>query len=565
MKRAGFTRDRGFANIIERINDGRATATPPKSEPEGAVSLDDAAGAVIPSGIPEWLVRLLKRYPWIRFIPLALLLLIVLIAALFSRTITEIGIPAAVVLALIALHRKLMELHKGIGESGSLGREGQTPEAVESMPRSPGFIISDPGSDVSFEHGATDSDEASRFKNGMKDAYTMLGIEYAEPLRAPIDINRLAGAMVASLDPAITIPKRVLASIRIPARLLDNMTETFTPVMAYPEIDLPMYRPLTGISAELFLPNINKIKENSITILENNQKFIESYMAGLNHEMSRELLWREYPTDQRGTCFRQFWDVSGFLPPQPVPGDIKEQLRDIPPMHRWPLRPKPADPERNRLGRNNHRVQSGGEAQIVLVIRGELLKKYPTAVVYAQKAAWAEKDGAPDFNADRTFAELTEGEKKNPPRTKIKTPLFEAKVEPDIYFFGFDLTITEAMGEGNPTSASDNPGWFFIIKERPGEPRFGLDVRDDSAGGGSTTLQKWNDLSWSHIRTGGGQPLQDGQCIELHLIEREDPGGGGNSEDLQAAWSPDSNSAELAYILYQVPVLVGIHASRMLP
>ena len=38
-----------------------------------------------------------------------------------------------------------------------------------------------------------------------------------------------------------------------------------------------------------------------------------------------------------------------------------------------------------------------------------------------------------------------------------------------------------------------------------------------------------------------------------------------NEEDVQARWSPDTNAAELAYILYQVPVLVGVHASKMLP
>ena len=80
--------------------------------------------------------------------------------------------------------------------------------------------------------------------------------------------------------------------------------------MAYPGIDLPMYEPLKAISAELFLPNINLIEQNSITLLETNQKFIEAYMVGLNHEFARELLWREYPTDQRGSYFRQFWDVA---------------------------------------------------------------------------------------------------------------------------------------------------------------------------------------------------------------------------------------------------------------
>ena len=565
MGRISFNGGAGPGNLLERINEGMVTAAPPVTDPAGATGLDDIAGSLSPSGIPAFLARWLKKYPWLRFMPLILLILIAIIAAIFSRTPTEIGIPAAVLLALVWLHRKMAEWHRKINASGTIGSEGQTPEAVDRLPKNPGFRITEPGTEMPFAKGNADSAEATAFKAGLKDAYTMLGISFAGPERHKLDLKELAGAMVTSLDPAVTIRARTLASVKIPGRLLDNLyiEEYFTPVLAYPEIDLPMYRPLADISSDLFLPNINKIKENSITLLESNQRFIESYLAGINHEMSRELLWREYPTDQRGTCFRQFWDVSGFLPSTSASEDeIREQLRDIPPMHRWPLRPKPADPLRNRLGRNNHRAQGGGEAQIVLVIRGELLKKYPTAVVYAHKAAWKMDDGVPDFFADREFAELSDTEKSDPPRTKIKTPLFEAKVEPDIYFLGFDLTLTEAMGAESPTSAADNPGWFFIIKERPGEPRFGLDVRSESPGGGSTTIGKWNDLSWSDVRHPGGQPIDDGECIDLQLdIPVAAPG----KEDRQASWGPGTNSAELAYILYQVPVLVGIHASRMLP
>ena len=35
-------------------------------------------------------------------------------------------------------------------------------------------------------------------------------------------------------------------------------------------------------------------------------------MVGLNHEFARKLLWREYPTDQRGSYFRQFWDPGTY-------------------------------------------------------------------------------------------------------------------------------------------------------------------------------------------------------------------------------------------------------------
>jgi hypothetical protein len=30
-----------------------------------------------------------------------------------------------------------------------------------------------------------------------------------------------------------------------------------------------------------------------------------------NHEMNRELLWRNYPTDMRGTSLRNFWSIRG--------------------------------------------------------------------------------------------------------------------------------------------------------------------------------------------------------------------------------------------------------------
>ena len=36
-------------------------------------------------------------------------------------------------------------------------------------------------------------------------------------------------------------------------------------------------------------------------------------------------------------------------------------------------------------------------------------------------------------------------------------------------------------------------------------------------------------------------------------------------EDSNFSWDNSINSAELAYILYQVPVLIGVHSAEMLP
>mgnify|MGYP001564811982 CR=1 FL=1 len=553
MKRLTFNNAIKPGNIIERINNGEVVVVPPKGVPPGVIKLSDGAEDVKPKNIPAFIQNLLKKYGWIKHLPLILLSVLLLIVLLFFRTPAGFGFLAIGATILLALYVKIRAWLKAMQPSETLKQENQTPESVDDLPKSPDFVISEPGSTVKPTYGNTDSLESVNFKNALRDAYTLIQVKFLEPVRNKLDLVGLTTKVVVSINPSITIPKRTFDTLTIPARIKDQMVEKFTPVMVYPEIDVPMYKPLSEMSSELFLPNINLVEQNSITLLETNQKFIESYMVGINHEMSRELLWREYPTDQRGTYFRQFWDVASFLPPQPVPDNIKENLRDIPPIHKWS--------KRSDLGEHNQREASGDKAQLVLVIRGELLKKYPTAVVYAQKADWGKNNsGVKDVKVERVFAELSADENPNSPTSVIKTPLFEAKVEPDIYFLGFDLTSEQAQGKENPTSTTDDPGWFFVIKERPGEPRFGLDLNK------ANRIINWNNLSWKDIGT------EDGKCIELDKTisfasydATNDQENKASVEDTQARWSPDTNAAELAYILYQVPVLVGVHASRMLP
>jgi hypothetical protein len=326
--------------------------------------------------------------------------------------------------------------------------------------------------------------------------------------------------------------------------------------MAYPKIDLPMYAPLKDISVELFLPNISLIAPNSITLIETNQKFIESYMVGLNHELARKLLWRAFPTDQSGSYYRQFWDVRGFIDSEGLSADpLKEKLYDIPELHRWAAT--------SRLGDHNNRAKPGETGEkAVLVIRGELLKKYPTAVIFAQHALWARNlDGTIDLSQARLLDQPTPDEEQNPPLSKIRTPLYEAKADPDIYFFGFDLTVPEAKGQSgdNPT---DDAGWFFVIKERPGEPRFGLELSR------SGPLKVFDQLTWDDALPGGhaGQFLSAGSLASVALVTVSDPNDPEiqqNADDRTVA-AAAASSARWAYLLFRAPVLVAVHADEML-
>src|SRR5207248_6864454 len=68
-------------------------------------------------------------------------------------------------------------------------------------------------------------------------------------------------------------------------------------------------------------------------------------------------------------------------------------------------------------------------------------------------------------------------------------------LKPDIAFFGFALTEEHARGHSTEPGQGD-PGWFFVLQEQPGEPRFGL---DESPGGQPPVLRTWDDLTWGHL------------------------------------------------------------------
>ncbi|AVZ71005.1 hypothetical protein SLUN_00785 [Streptomyces lunaelactis] len=464
------------------------------------------------------------------------------------------GVPtSAVVLRALSRHRDTAAFQLALDE--------RKPELVTELPRYERFTLSDPGKDVpTMDPTATDSRVGARYKTGIRGNAELIRASAeagVEPGRPGIAVDGLAKAALGLVDPDVTVPRRVLAGLTIPARFRPVVVASFREVMAYPEIDLPMYRPLADKSSELFLPNLNLIPPDSISMLETNQRFIEAYLVGLNHEMARELLWREYPTDQQGSYFRQFWDPSHQLP---VPGETgaarRERLRDIPPLHQWPLT--------STLGEHDHRELgsgTGGRDEVVLVIRGDLLKRFPTAVIYAQKAKWRRTaDGAIDPGAERELDDLTSAEELDPPLSKLRMPLFGAKVEPDISFLGFDLTAEEARGQ-DPSVPDPDAGWFFVLRERPGEPRFGLDIARDG------NLNVWNDLAWDDVAPGVPFIPAGPTAATRHLAE---PTGADAekhdqwTEDRFLHWGPDLNASEVAYILYQAPVLVAVHAGELI-
>jgi hypothetical protein len=533
MKKLSPDRTFSHSRLINELNSGTISAAPPKQTPADLVTVESLVEKIFPHQLPAWLMWLVKNSRWL------LLLLIVLFIILgFATGLWGLFIPLA--LAAAVSYPAVNNYRIKAETSETLVDNQKTMEAVESIPSRPNFTLKLDDVDVvltpTASAGGGDSVEAKNFRSAAVDLNKRLTIKAPVIELKALDLRNAYLKVSTAIHPNTSFPLRLVSIVNFPKYIQLTKPEYIWPAMAYPDFEDPMYKKLDEISSELLIPNLKLIPVNTISLLKTNQKFIESYMVGLNHEMGRELLWREYPTDMRGSYFRQFWDVKGIVAPKSdkTEAELTEELKDIKPIHRWELG--------TYLGRHNNRDKEGDAEQTVLVVRGDLFKHYPNTVVYAQKAVPGEKEG----DLPRISLELTDEQFKK----ELKFPLYKAEVAPDIKFFGFDLTIEKAKGDDSSAGFTDNLGWFFVIQEVPGEPRFGMDINYDAGTDGVS----WDDLAWDCF----GDDLKFVRPNErpTKKIPSSFPD---NSPD---KWG--TNSANMAYILFQKPVMVGVHAKDML-
>jgi hypothetical protein len=257
-----------------------------------------------------------------------------------------------------------------------------------------------------------------------------------------------------------------------------------------------------------------------VSLVQTNERFVEGYMVGVNHEMARTLLFNEYPTDQRGTYFRQFWDSRTAPAPQP----------DIKPIDQWG--------GASALGGNSARTSPQAGTYLVLLLRAELLRRYPNIVVYASKAKWNALGG---HDVDDS--------------TELQ-PVFSGQLGSGVGFWGFDLSVADAKGAGKPPG---DAGWFFILQEAPTEPRLGLEPATTYG----APVANWPEMTWGALAP-DAPTLAAMTFIDLGSLL---PDASGVVDANHAVWhvSDGARASDLAYITYRVPVRVAVHAGRMIP
>jgi hypothetical protein len=274
----------------------------------------------------------------------------------------------------------------------------------------------------------------------------------------------LAASALASIQPAQTFRARLSSMVSVPDWIRPPDADVFESIVPAPSFAVAFAELFARTAPDRFLPPDLDLPQESITVLRTNPRFVGAFMVGANHEMNRELIWRTYPSDGRGTPAKRFWKW------------YDPERRDVDAIHAWPA-----------AGPLVERVRSGIPL-IVLVIRGRLLRRYPNTLVLAWKAEARGKLAALPANP-------------NDRRQVLREPLFRMLVEPDIGLVGFDLTVEQF------TSAADPAGWYVVLQEPITEPRFGL----DEPGTPVSRRRSINDLNWmdtgiavgGHLSTGG--------------------------------------------------------------
>ncbi len=274
------------------------------------------------------------------------------------------------------------------------------------------------------------------------------------------------------------------ASLVLPGDALDPVTRT-------PTFGVSVFDLLRSRNPDWFFPQIDSLPENGYALVAVDTAFIESLLVGLNDEMGRELAWRGYPAARNATYFRTVLDPNA----------------DIRPIASWT---KP-------IGSNTTTVG------IFVIMRGELLRRYPGTYLFATKSV----GGQPSASSDDQRA-----------------PIVHGLLRSDVACFGFALT------ESDVRSSSGNEGWFFGLAETETSLRFGL---DDPPGATAGSATYWSDLSWGNVPT-----TATGWIDLAGSLSPPPPAPNLFSTNL------DANSATIARVLAQKPYVLLRHADDFL-
>lgn len=336
-----------------------------------------------------------------------------------------------------------------------------------------------------------------------------------ESLPGKLDFDPLKSKALEGINPHFTVKNRVFERISTEDEV-ESSQEQLVPLYVTPELNSPLCLRLAEMNPQLILPGIDGVPNDAVSLLETNPAFVASFMVGANHEMSRELLWRGLAADIRATVFRQFWDIRGS---SYTDTDDPETYKDILPIHQW-------NPDKPL---SDHIISSSTDTRTILLIRSELIRRFPKGQYYLVKAVSDGKGG----RKPGTLAE------------HISLPQFRGTLSEDTVYFAFKESPEAVQGVQGVQGVQDGLGWYFVIEQEESAVRFGLlDQRE------TLPPLDWSDLAWSDF---------DENTTYVHTTALKPESQPTNAQNL--IWG--KNGAHMAAISQRKPFRIFIHAQQL--
>lgn len=263
----------------------------------------------------------------------------------------------------------------------------------------------------------------------------------------PVEVSGLAAAARAAFDPR---DPDALALRRLRARVTGLDPERpLVPLELCPGLDVAVWRYVSDQRPSWLLPGLQDAPDDVVLAVTTDATFTAAFLTGFNGTLVDRLRWRNLRIATGCTPVRTFWNRVDPGDPED-PDDGPQRLDDIRSIAHWP--------QEAALGGPATRPPGVADTDLVLVVSGALLLRYPQTVVYLAMAA---SDGGMDPTAPVVF------------------PSFRGRIGEDAAFLGFSGLDLDDL-EDRLVVFEEAPSGFRFRHDRTSTAEDGATVASDT-------------------------------------------------------------------------------------
>jgi hypothetical protein len=297
----------GMARMLDGIGRGRISAAPPRPAAGGA-TLEQTTQVVTGSETPPSTGTVPSGSGWAQYAWLILIVILAVTGLLFVAPILAVIVAFIGAVAISILVSRSSSgppapvpppVEPPTSVAAILSSAGLAASGVAAAPPRPAYAFAGATTDSTLPPGTAadavpmvpgDSAAAADMRRALIEFGDAVSVRVAPaPAKPALDRALVHQKALAALEPHQAFAARFAPSLRVGGSDLrayvdgrysktrpGASTQTLQEVMNYPD-----YAPLEDISSEYFIPNLKLVPDNTISLLQTNQPFIEAYLAGL--------------------------------------------------------------------------------------------------------------------------------------------------------------------------------------------------------------------------------------------------------------------------------------------